>query len=138
MEYEKSLNQKTEEIKNLTANTGINKKYDSEKVLELMEEINKKNKEIEQIKAALPIEIKPGEKLMTVIFISHDQRIHYALICKNTDLFSSLEAKLYERYPEYKENENFFLSQGKKINRYKSIEKNDIENSDIITLCQFD
>ena len=143
MQYEKTLNQKTEEIKNLneklkTTDTGMFEKYDTEKVLDLMEEINKKNNEIEQIKASFPIQIKPGEKLMTVIFISANQVIHYALICKNTDIFSTLEIKLYEKYPDYKESENYFLSHGKKINRYKSLDKNGIKNSDIITLVQIE
>ena len=143
LKMEKSLDQKTEEVKELnekikTTNTGINKKYDTEKVLDLMEEINKKNKEIELIRASFPIQIKSGEKLMTVIFVSGDQAIHYALICKNTDIFSTLEIKLYEIYPVYKESENYFLINGKKINKYKSLEKNGIKNSDIITLVQLE
>ena len=71
---------------------------------------------------------------MTVIFISTDQKILYALICKNTDLFSSLEAKLYETFPEYSETDNFFLVNGGKVNRHKNLDANNIHNSDIITL----
>jgi len=41
---------------------------------------------------------------------------------------------LYEKYPNYTETENFFVVGGKKINRSKSIEENNIKNNDIITL----
>ena len=111
-EYEKLLSEEKRKVKELDkklkeneSKGGISSKYNSEKILELMEEINKKNKEIEQIRTSFPIKINPGEKLMTVIFVSTDQKIHYAIICKNTDKFSTLENKLYDEYPDFSENE---------------------------------
>ena len=101
-----------------------------------MDELNKKNKEIEGIKSSLPIDIKPGDKIMTIIITPTTQDFFYALICKNTDLFSSLEAKIYEEFPKYSETQNYFLCNGKVIIPYKSLEFNKIHNSDIITLCQ--
>ena len=71
---------------------------------------------------------------MTVIFISVDQKIHYSLICKNTDDFIRLEKKLYDEYPEYKESENYFMVHGTKVNKYKNLEENKIVDNDIITL----
>ena len=140
-EYEKLLNEEKRKVKDLDkklkeneSKGGISSKYNSEKILELMEEINKKNKEIEQIRNSFPIKINPGEKLMTVIFVSTDQKIHYAIICKNTDKFSTLENKLYDEYPEFSENENYFLVNGNRINRYKDLDYNKIKNSDIVTL----
>ena len=140
-EYEKQINEEKRKVKDLDkklkeneSKGGISSKYNSEKILELMEEINKKNKEIEQIRNSFPIKINPGEKLMTVIFVSTDQKIHYAIICKNTDKFSTLENKLYDEYPEFSENENYFLVNGNRINRYKDLDYNKIKNSDIVTL----
>ena len=140
-EYEKLLSEEkrkaTELDKKLKENEskgGLSSKYNSEKILELMEEINKKNKEIEQIRTSIPIRINPGERLMTVIFVSTDQKIHYAIICKNTDKFSTLENKLYDEYPEFSENENYFLVNGNRINRHKDLDYNNIKNSDIVTL----
>ena len=102
-----------------------------------MEEIMEKDKELKEIKLRRPIELLPGEKLMTLIFISYDQNIHYSVICKNTDKFNIVEQKLYERYKEYTEGENYFLFNGKKISRFKSVEENGLQNSSIIVLNQF-
>ena len=45
-----------------------------------------------------PIKLLEGEKLMTVIFTSVDQKVLYSVICKNTDLFSDIEKLLYKEY----------------------------------------
>ena len=75
---------------------------------------------------------------MPVIFQSTDSKIHYALICKNTDKFNMIENMLYDKYPEYIENENFFTVNGIKINRFKTMEQNKIKYSDIIILNRYD
>jgi hypothetical protein len=41
---------------------------------------------------------------------------------------------LYDEYPEYIESENYFLVNGKKVNKYKTLEYNKIKNNDIIML----
>ena len=41
---------------------------------------------------------------------------------------------IYEKYPKYTEGENFFIVNGTKINRGKTLEENNIKNNDIITL----
>ncbi len=80
----------------------------------------------------------PNEKLLTVIFRTADCKINYSVICKNTQLFSKVEELLYEKYPEYKENENYFLANGIKINRFKTLEENKIKFSENIILNQID
>mgnify|MGYP003571386109 CR=1 FL=1 len=99
-----------------------------------MEEICKKNSEIEKLHSLIPLKLNPGENLMTVIFISDDQKVHYSFICKNTDKFNDLESKLYKIYPEYSKTNNYFLSNGKTIIKSKDLDFNKIKNSDIITL----
>lgn len=127
-EKERELIQKLEKFEN------DENKYDSKNVKELKEEISKKNIEIKELRSLIPMKLEPGEKLMTVIFTSNDQRIHYAFICKNTDKFKDLESRLYEVFPEYSETDNYFLSSGKKIVRLKDLDFNKIKNSDVITL----
>ena len=76
---------------------------------------------------------------MSIIFISIDEAIHYPIICKKNQLFCVLENLLYEKFPEYKESENYFIIHGKsinKINKFKTLEENNINNDDIITLHQ--
>ena len=67
-----------------------------------------------------------------------DQKIHSSYICKNTDIFSRLEALLYKDYPEYQEEENFFTVNGIKIIKSKSLEDNKIKNNDIVILNKID
>ena len=71
---------------------------------------------------------------MTVIFFSVDQTIHYSLICKNTDKFSNIEQKLFEVFPECQEENYYFMYNGCRINRYKTLEELNIKNSSIITM----
>lgn len=75
---------------------------------------------------------------MSVIFISPNQKIHYSIICKNTDQFTKIETLLYKEYPDYGDLENYFVVNGNKINKYKTLKDNNIKNSDIITLHIFD
>jgi hypothetical protein len=83
--------------------------------------------------------LSPGEKLITVQFISTDQVINnFRVIAKNNDKFSKLEDILYEKYPKYKETENYFIVNGKKINRNYTLEENKIRNNDILTLSEID
>jgi vacuolar-type H+-ATPase subunit I/STV1 len=127
------LNEKINDLQKIT-----NKNDNMVNTLQLLEEI--REKEIKEIKANLPFDISKGEKLMTVIFISDDQKIHYSFICKNTDKFNRLENILYnvEEYKSYLQSENYFLLNGKKINKYLTLEENGIKNSDIITLMKYE
>jgi len=118
----------------LLNNKIIEKNDNNNEIIELMKNLEKKNDEIKELKSKNIFNLKEGEKLMTVIFISDDQHIHYAFICKNTDKFSSIEELLYEEYTEYKKKDNYFLFNGKRINRFETLEENGIQNSSLITL----
>jgi len=70
-----------------------------------------------------------------VKFISIDQTItNFTVIAKNTDKFSKLEDLLYEKYPKYKDTDNYFISNGKILMKDKTLEENKIKNNDILTL----
>ena len=118
------ISELTEKLKN------INKYINKDKMNELLEEIRIKDKIISKF----PVKLSEGEQLLSVIFVSSDQKIHYSTICKNTDNFSKIENMLYEVYPEYKKSENYFFVNEKKINKYKNLDFNKIKNNDIITL----
>ena len=141
----KDLNQKIKSKDEIIED--LNKKIDSntqninqqkQEIIKLMKELKLKDKEMKEFKERLPFELLPNEKIMTVIFNSGDNLIHYSIICKNTDIFTDVEKLLYQKYPDYKENENIFLTGGQKINRFKTLEENKINNSDIIILYPFD
>ena len=68
----------------------------------MKEELRLKEKDIINLKDFYnrdPFKLFKGEKLMSIIFISQNEDIHYSIICKNTDFFSGLEKLLYEKYP---------------------------------------
>ena len=122
------INELNEKLKNL--NNSLNRSINKDKINELYEEIRRKDKII----SSFPVKLSEGEKLLSVIFVSVDQKIHYSTICKNTDKFSKIENLLYNAYPEYIKTENHFFVNGNKVNKYKSLENNKIKNNDIIML----
>jgi len=72
-----------------------------------------------------------------VIFQSKDQKILYSIICAKTDKFSKIEDKLYEKFPELEENDNYefyFTINDKRVKKRKTIADNNINYSDIITI----
>jgi len=107
-------------------------KFDSKE--DLFKIILQKDKEINDLKIKLsrfPFELNEGEKLMIINFISVNQEINYSIICKNTQRFNEIENKLYDVYPKYSENENYFIVRGQRVIKNKTLEENHIENNDI-------
>ena len=64
------------------------------------------------------------DQMFAANFLSTDQKVHYTFTCVKKDLFVDIEKKLYEKYPEYKEKNYNFVSQGKIVLRFKTIEEN--------------
>ena len=131
LEIEKNriLKEKINQFENLSNNTA--------NVNELLKAVLKKDKEIEELKLKLsrfPFELAQGEKLISIIFASTDQKVLYSTICKNTDKFGNIELQLYDAYPDYSESVNIFTVNGKKINRSKNFDENKIKNHDTIIL----
>ena len=76
--------------------------------------------------------LSSGEKLIAINFVSVDQRINHNIICKNKTKFHEIEGELYTKYPEYAESDNFFMFNGLKINRWKTLEEIGIHGYTII------
>ena len=72
-------------------------------------------------------------QLMTVNFISTNGQIHYAIPCSEDDIFAMIEEKLYQEFPKYRETDNIFLANGKKVLRFKTIKENNIGNGFPVT-----
>ena len=137
---------KNELIKiNKLLNNEINNFYDSQNINDNKDNSNKDNiikelnNEIDKLKEKLsryPLELSNGEKLLSVIFTSSDQNMFYSIICKNTQKFIELEKKLYNDYPEYSKSDNYFMVNGNRVDKTKSLDKNKIRNNDVIILTQ--
>ena len=124
---------------------------------ELIEQINKEKNKIEELKKEnnnlkqklenynlkntkkseyLVKSINQGDKILAVNFVSIGNKDieHYNLICKNSDLFISLEERLYEDFPKFKEYNTLFKVNGKTMKRFKTIDENNIQNNDVISI----
>ena len=142
-EKNKNLNEQIKKyikyIKELNDKLSGNNSVDNNRILESEKIINKKNDEINVLKAKLNISninnIQPGEQILAIGFTSSDQNIqNFFRPCKDSDLFVRLEEKLYDEYPKYKDIETYFLVNGKKVLRFKSIKENNIKNGQVIML----
>ena len=81
-----------------------------------------------------PFDILNNKKFLPAIFTSNDENLHHSIICRSIDIFNVIENRLYKEYPEYSENDNYFVVNGKIVNKEKTLEENNIKNSDIIIL----
>ena len=59
-----------------------------------------------------------------VTFMTKDQSIVYGIPCNGNSVFAEIEEQLYKEYPEYRETNNLFYSNGKEILRFKTINDN--------------
>ena len=81
--------------------------------------------------------IKPGEKIIAVNF-SLNKEIQKPMACKNTDIISRLEEKLYNEYPQYKEYNTYLTVNGNLIKRFKTLDENGIKDGNIILVNRYD
>ena len=125
------LTEKKLEVQNLRSNTG-----NKDNILKLMDKLLPKEEEIQEMKSRYPFELLKGEKLISLIFMSYNQEIHYSLICKDSDKFTIVENLLYDEFPKFRKTENYFISDGNKINKYKTLKENKLNNGSIVMLYQ--
>ena len=116
-------------------------KIENEKLLNLVKMNNNKNteehtKKIYELYKKIEQLEKEKKELMPII-ISFDQNMH-AFICKKTDIFNQILNELFKKYPEYKENEYYYMVNGNKITSHKTIEENKINENDIILMYKIE
>ena len=74
---------------------------------------------------------------MVINFVTGDGKIsNCGIKCLPDETFAEVEEKLYKKYDEYRNTDNFFLCNGTKILRFKKIRENKIKNGAVIQLCQ--
>ena len=83
-----------------------------------------------------PLELLENEKLISISIKTYDENINLNILCKNTDKFIKLIKDFYNKYPEYKNLDNYFAKNGSKINPNLSLDENKIKNNDIVVLYQ--
>ena len=102
-----------------------------EKIKELNNTLQTINNE--KILEKLNLKLKEeDEKPFAINFISLDQKIHYPMSCKSSDLISRLEEELYKEYEDYKEYNTFLTVNGTIVKRFKTVGENNIKKGDAI------
>ena len=95
------------------------------------------NDEINKLKSIL--NENSIDNILSIGFTSCDQKINnFFLSSKDSELFVRIEEKLYNEYPEYKEKETYFMVDGSKIKRFKTLKENNIKSGNIIMLNIFE
>ena len=79
-------------------------------------------------------EVNPNE--ISVIF--RNAKFKFPLICNKKDIFKDLKDKFLEKKPEYKNNNVFFIVNENIVDTRKSIEENNIKDSDNINIIIID
>ena len=113
------------------------------KIKELENLIEIKNNEINNLKSKLISDdsisnIKPGEKIIAVTFLSTSHDLQIPMACKNTDIIARLEEKVYNEYPKYKDYTTYLTVNGNIIKRFKSLDENGIKNYNSIIVNIYD
>ena len=94
-------------------------------------------KRIDDLNAKLkryPFILEEGEKIMSIIFTSVDQKLNYSMICKNTDTINNLEGRLYKEYQKLAKANYYFICNATVLNKFEKLEELKIKSGDIIVL----
>ena len=134
MKLKNTIDELNIKINNANIQINPNNNNNSIKMIELYETI----KDLQDKLNRFPFILEKNEKLISIIFSSVSQNIHYSIICKNTDDINKLERELYREYPQFSETDHYFLCKGKVINKFHTFESNHIKNGDVILVNQRD
>ena len=74
------------------------------------------------------------DELLTIQIKSIDQKVDIAYTCQKNDIFSKIEEKLYNEYPEYKDLNTYFTVNGHVVKRFRNMQENQIRDNDKILL----
>ena len=131
-----NLTKELEAVKNSQVKGNQNYEESNENKDNYLEIILLKDKEISELKKKLDncILLSEGEELISIIFIYEEQQIHYSLICKNVDNLAIAEQKLFEKFPEMKDEEYDYYLNKTRLKRAYKFNENNVNNGDIITL----
>ena len=70
-----------------------------------------------------------NEKHIFVIIYINDLEIQHLIPCYVSDVFTTVEEKLYNKYPELKNKKIYYTANGITINRSDTLENNNIKSS---------
>ena len=93
------------------------------------------NNNLKEKLSRFPFELEENEKMIIIFFQSNEDQFTCPLICKNTEAFSEIEMRLKNKVPSLKEQDNYYLHNGTRINKYKNLEDNKIYDGNTLIIC---
>lgn len=108
--------------------------YDNKKVISLMEQIKQKENELTRLTFIITKFSKQLNPL-SIIFRSMDSSINIAIYCYYSEIFSNVEERLYQSFPQLRNTYNLFLFNGKSIEKEKSVILNEIADKSVIIIA---
>jgi len=120
--YENLLNLKDKEIIEL------------KNLIQTYEKIKINNEIIDNKK----IDEKPNGKKNDFALLFVSTFFSYAISCSEDDIFAFAEEKLYQKYEEYRDTDNIFIVNGKRIKRFRTIKENKLESGMPIIVQQIE
>ena len=133
---EKELSKKIEDLKNIITSKDEEINKLSRNPQTSLELLGQKEKEINKLKSSIPFDISEGEKVISVLFLGDS--IQEPIICTQKQIFNEVENKLYEKFPELKNGEYYFLVGGNKVNKYLTLEENNIKDGAKILIYELE
>ena len=137
----KIIMQQRIEIQELKNRINFFEDNESNAITQLKTEITMKENELTQLKYQIQNSDSLNEKIALkdikcILIKSVDQNILYSIPCTGHETFAEIEEELYKEYPEYRETNNTFLSNGTEILRFKTINDNKLESGKAIILIK--
>lgn len=126
-----------EEIEKLKNEAKLGRKKQKDIIIKQHAELDKKEKEINDLRNELLNFKNKGnhsDDKISIHFISFPQDVDIIIQCSKNDIFASVEKKLYQIYGKYQMTENYFIYQGILINKNKTINENKIKDGDTVII----
>ena len=137
----KQLEEANKKIRDLSDQlTNLNASNQKNKIIELQNTIDMKNKEISELYVRINnnnnnngVKFMTGDNIIGIGFMSVNQEIqHFNRAYKDTEIMARIEEDLYNEYPEFKEKDTYLMHNANKIKRFKTLKENNVKNGDII------
>ena len=141
LEAYKKIEEQKQEIEDLKYKMTITKSEGMNQINNLMNIIEKKDKQIMELKAnsknnKISNNVTDMSNMKAICIISQDSDVNYPMICGGNQLFSEIEAKFYKEFPKYEETNCMFLCNGSVIKGFQTIDENWIKNGNTIIVVR--
>ena len=133
-EANKTIEEQKKEIQELKNQISMIKSEDMKQINSLNQIIEKIEKENKQLKDSQKNIVNDTPKKIFVQFNSFGNEVNCAIPCLETDIFSEVEEKLYEKYPKFKKYKTTFICNGFIIQKFETIKENKIKNGDLVNM----